>query len=91
MSDDENWILEVMSPAEATSMNVDGQIIADEIIPGITMYLTITNVMAAEMCKTYKNAIFGDTGSWMQLTAFLQKIVATLETHLNEEGINPYN
>jgi|GEM_PF-6974017 len=33
MSDDENWILEVMSPAEATLMNADGQTITDEIIP----------------------------------------------------------
>ncbi len=57
---------------------------------GITMYLTITNVMAVEMCRTYRDAIFGDKQSWMQLTAFLQKIVQTLETHLDEEGINPY-
>jgi len=46
--------------------------------------------MAVEMCRTYRDAIFGDKQSWMQLTAFLQKIVQTLETHLGEEGINPY-
>ncbi len=63
MPDDENWILGLMSQDEASSMDADGQIIADEIIPGITVYLSITDVMATEMCMTYRNAILGDTGS----------------------------
>ena len=88
--EDDNWIYELMPEAEADQINAESIVTAAREQGGVTLELHASDEVAIQMCLAYKSALSGDTAAWSTIQVFLGGILELLETHLFEEGINPY-
>lgn len=89
MSGDE-WIYEIVPHEQIESMYDKAEQIKRNMDSGISIVLTADNQSAIEMCQAWRKSTQGEVESAFKITAFLKSIIRTIEEHLYEEGINPY-
>jgi hypothetical protein len=90
MSEEQDWIYDIVPKAQIESMNLNAKKIEKNMSGGITIVLSSDNESAMELCRYWKNALHGDAMSWIKISSFMAGIIETVEIHLSEEGINPY-
>ena len=56
----------------------------------ISLVLNADNQSAIDLCQYWRRALHGDKMAWVKVASFVSGIIATIEMHLEEEGINPY-
>jgi len=89
MNDDE-WIYEIVPHEQIESMLDNAEKIRRNMDEGVSLILTADNQSAIELCQYWRKSMRGDLESAFKVTAFMSSIINTIENHLMEEGINPY-
>lgn len=90
MAEQEDWIYDIVPKAQVESMNTNAKKIQRNMESGVTLVLSSDNESAIELCNYWREALQGDATSWLRISSFMAGIIETLEIHLSEEGINPY-
>jgi len=89
MSDDE-WIYEIVPHEQIESMQDKAEQIKRNMDEGVSIVLTADNQSAIEMCQCWRKSMKGDIEAAFKIASFMSSIISTIENHLMEEGINPY-
>jgi len=90
MSDQNDWIYGIIPKDQADDMHERMEKIEQRSQNGVTIMMSANDESAVEMCRTWQDALQGDAMAWIKVSAFVSGIIGTLEVHLEEEGINPY-
>lgn len=89
VSSDE-WIYEIVPQEQVESMYDNAERIERNMDNGLSIVLTADNQSAIEMCQYWRKSLQGDFDAAFKVTAFVSSIISTIEHHLHEEGIDPY-
>ena len=90
MSDQNDWIYGIIPKEQADDMHERMEQIEQRSQNGVTIMMSANDESAIEICRTWQEALHGDAMSWIKISSFVSGIIGTIEEHLNEEGINPY-
>jgi hypothetical protein len=90
MSEQGDWIYDIVPEEQVNSMNYNASKIESNMQGGVSIVLSANNESAIDLCQNWKRCMQGETRSWIKISSFISGIVATIELHLDEEGINPY-
>lgn len=90
MSDQNDWIYGIIPKEQADDMYDNMERIEKRVQNGVTIMLSANDESAVEMCRTWQEALHGSGMAWIKISSFVAGIIGTIEEHLNEEGINPY-
>jgi len=88
MSDE--WIYDIAPKEQIDSINEQADKTLFNMSGGVSLVLSTDNQSAIDLCQNWKLAIGGNAMSWVRISTFMAGIIETLETHLFEENINPY-
>jgi hypothetical protein len=86
----EDWIYDYVSADDVESMNRNADRLERNMRGGIRLTLNADNESAVDLCRIWRDALQGDRMAWVKISSFVAGIVDTVEAHLDEEGINPY-
>lgn len=86
----EDWIYDYVSADDVDDMNRSADRIRRNMEGGIRLTLNADNQSAVDLCRIWRDALGGDRMAWVKISSFVAGIVNTVEAHLDEEGINPY-
>lgn len=89
MSSDE-WIYDIVPHDQIESMYDKAEQIERNMDNGLSIVLTADNQSAIEMCQYWRKSLRGDIEAAIKVTSFVSSIISTIEHHLHEEGIDPY-
>jgi len=90
MSDEGDWIYNIIPPEQADDMYENMERIERRTQNGVTIMLSANDESAVEICRTWQEALHGNAVAWIKISSFVSGIIDTIESHLEEEGINPY-
>jgi len=90
MSDEGDWIYNIIPHEQADDMHDSMKRIEKRTQNGVTIMLSANDESAVEMCRTWQEALHGSGIAWIKISSFVAGIIGTIEMHLEEEGINPY-
>lgn len=90
MSDQNDWIYGIIPKEQADDMYDNMERIEKRVQNGVTIMLSTNDESAVEMCRTWQEALHGSGVAWIKISSFVSGIIETIEMHLEEEGINPY-
>ena len=90
MSDQNDWIYGIIPKEQADDMHERMEQIEQRSQNGVTIVMSANDESAVEICRTWQEALHGDAVAWIKISSFVSGIIGTIEEHLNEEGINPY-
>ena len=90
MSDQNDWIYSIIPKEQADDMHERMEQIEQRSQNGVTIVMSANDESAVEICRTWQEALHGDAMAWIKISSFVSGIIGTIEEHLNEEGINPY-
>jgi len=90
MDEEQDWIHQIVPHSQIESMRVNAKKIEKGMDDGVSIVMSTDNLSAVELCQCWQLALYGDKKAWIKMSSFLGNIVATIEEHLAEEGINPY-
>jgi uncharacterized protein YhaN len=90
MAEEGDWIYNIIPKEQVDSMTENMEKIEERSKNGVTIVMSANNESAVEMCRTWQQALQGSSLSWIKISAFVSGIISTIEEHLEEEGINPY-
>ena len=88
MSDE--WIYDIIPKDQVESINKKADKTLYNMSGGISLVLTTDNQSAVELCQNWRMALQGSPMSWVKVSSFLAGIIETIEEHLFDENINPY-
>lgn len=88
MSDE--WIYDIMPKEQVESINRKADKTLYNMSGGISLVLTTDNQSAVDLCQNWRMALQGSPMSWVKVSSFLAGIIETIEEHLFDENINPY-
>lgn len=88
MSDE--WIYDIMPKEQVESINRKADKTLYNMSGGISLVLTTDNQSAVDLCQNWRMALQGSAMSWVKVSSFLAGIIETIEEHLFDENINPY-
>jgi tyrosyl-tRNA synthetase len=89
MSDD--WIYDIVPKEQIDSINRNADKTISNMSGGVTIMLGADNQSAIDLCQYWQQALSGDATAWIRISSFMAGIIETIEEHLFEEGINPYD
>jgi len=89
MSDD--WIYDIVPKEQIDSINKNADKTISNMSGGLTIMLGADNQSAIDLCQYWQHALSGDATAWIRISSFMAGIIETIEEHLLEEGINPYD
>jgi hypothetical protein len=90
MSDEGDWIYNIIPHEQADDMYENMERIERRTQNGVTIMLSANDESAVEICRTWQEALHGSGVAWIKISSFVSGIIDTIESHLEEEGINPY-
>ena len=88
MSDD--WIYDIAPKEQIDSINANADKTISNMSGGLSIVLGANNQSAIDLCQCWRQALMGDATAWIRVSSFMAGIIETIEEHLFEEGINPY-
>ena len=88
MSDD--WIYDIVPKEQIDSINENANKTISNMSGGLNIVLSANNQSAIDLCQCWRQALMGDATAWIKVSSFMAGIIETIEEHLFEEGINPY-
>jgi len=89
MSDE--WIYEIAPAEQINSINKNADKTIKNMSGGVSIVLGTDNQSAVDLCQTWSRALNGDPTAWIRISSFMSGIIETIEEHLLEENINPYD
>ena len=88
MSDD--WIYDIVPKEQIDSINENANKTISNMSGGLNIVLSANNQSAIDLCQCWRQALMGDATAWIKVSSFMAGIIETIEEHLFEEGIDPY-
>lgn len=88
MSDE--WIYDIIPKDQVDSINKKADKTLYNMSGGISLVLTTDNQSAVDLCQNWRMALQGSPMAWIRVSSFLAGIIETIEQHLFDEDINPY-
>jgi hypothetical protein len=88
MSDE--WIYDIIPREQVESINKKADKTLYNMSGGISLVLTTDNQSAVDLCQNWRMALQGSPMAWIKVSSFLAGIIETIEQHLFDENINPY-
>lgn len=88
MSDE--WIYDIIPKDQVDSINKKADKTLYNMSGGISLVLTTDNQSAVDLCQNWRMALQGSPMAWIKVSSFLAGIIETIEQHLFDENINPY-
>lgn len=90
MSNDHNWIHDIIPRAQVDAMNKHGDAMVDNMKNGVNLMISASNQSAIELCKAWELTKNGYEDGFESIAYFINGIISTLEIYLSEENIDPY-
>lgn len=90
MDEEQDWIHDIVPDSQIESMNENFKRIENLMDNGVSVVLSSDNQSAVELCQYWRRALHGEKSGWLKISSFVDGIIRTIEEHLAEEGINPY-
>ena len=90
MSNDHNWIHDIIPRAQVDAMNKNGDAMVDNMKNGVNLMISASNQSAIELCKAWELTRNGDEDGFGAIAYFINGLVSALEMYLEDENINPY-
>ena len=90
MSNQDDWIYAIIPKDEADKMRQGAERLERNMDSGITIVLSADNQSAIDLCRAWDMAMTGDLKGWVRLSGFMMNLIRTIEDHLHNEGIDPY-
>jgi preprotein translocase subunit YajC len=90
MDEEQDWIHDIVPGSQIESMNKNFKKIESLMDDGVSIVMSSDNQSAVELCQYWRSALRGEKNGWLKISSFIDGIIATIEEHLSEEGINPY-
>jgi len=90
MAEEGDWIYNIIPAEQVDSMTENMEKIEKRSKSGVTIIMSASDESAVEMCRTWQEALQGNSFAWIKISSFVSGIISTIEEHLEEEGINPY-
>jgi len=90
MSNDHNWIHDIIPRSQIDAMNKNGDAMIDNMKNGVNLMISASNQSAIELCKAWELTRNGDEDGFGAIAYFINGLVSALEMYLEDENINPY-
>ena len=90
MSNDHNWIHDIIPRAQVEAMDKNGNAMIDNMRNGVNLMVTASNQSAIELCKAWELTKNGHEDGFEAIAYFIGGLVSTLEMYLKDENIDPY-
>jgi hypothetical protein len=90
MSNQDDWIYGIIPKDEADRMRQGAERLERNMDAGITIVLSADNQSAIDLCRAWDMAMTGNPKGWVRMSAFMMNLISTIENHLHDEGIDPY-
>ena len=90
MSNDHNWIHDIIPRSQIDAMNKNGDAMIDNMKNGVNLMISASNQSAIELCKAWELTRNGDEDGFGAIAYFINGLVSALEMYLEDESINPY-
>lgn len=90
MSNDHNWIHDIIPRAQVDAMNKNGDAMVDNMKNGVNLMISASNQSAIELCKAWELTKNGYEDGFESIAYFINGLISALELYLSEENIDPY-
>ena len=90
MSNDHNWIHDIIPRAQVDAMNKHGDAMVDNMKNGVNLMISASNQSAIELCKAWELTKNGYEDGFESIAYFINGLISALELYLSEENIDPY-
>ena len=90
MSNDHNWIHDIIPRAQVEAMDKNGNAMIDNMRNGVNLMVTASNQSAIELCRAWELTKNGHEDGFETIAYFVSGLVSTLEMYLKDENIDPY-
>jgi len=87
----DDWIYEIIPAGQVAEMRDIAAQLHKNLDNGLNIVLGASNDSAIKLCQTYQKGLRGDIESWIHVMGFVSALIETIEEHLAEEGIDPYD
>jgi len=91
MSDDGEWINEIIPETQAEEIRSRLERVADDENVIFNLVLSAPRSSAVELCRTFAKATAGKIPETYRIISFVANIVYLIEEELFNDGINPYD
>lgn len=84
------WIYNVMPAAEAAGIEERAAKYEQERFKdGIAVTLQANNHSAVNLLRAWNAAMYGDIEAWVHVMQFMETLIESIASHLEEQGIDP--
>ena len=90
MSNDHNWIHDIIPRAQVEAMDKSGDAMVDNMQNGVNLMISASNQSAIELCRAWELTRSGNEDGFEAIAYFVNGLISTLETYLSGEEIDPY-
>ena len=90
MSNDHNWIHDIIPRAQADAMNKNADAMVDNMKNGVNLMISASNQSAIELCKAWELTKNGYEDGFESIAYFINGLISALEIYLADENIDPY-
>ena len=86
----DGWIYDIIPAKQVEEIENKAMYLQHNLDNGINVVLSASNDSAIKLCQAYNAGHNGDIGVWVHVMGFLASLIETIEIHLEDEGIDPY-
>jgi hypothetical protein len=90
MSNDNNWIHDIIPRSQVEAMDKNGEAMIDNMRNGVQLMVAASNQSAIELCRAWELTKSGHEDGFETIAMFINGLVSTLEMYLRDEEIDPY-
>ena len=90
MSNDHNWIHDIIPRAQVEAMDKSGDAMVDNMQNGVNLMISASNQSAIELCRAWELTRSGNEDGFEAIAYFVNGLISTLEIYLSGEEIDPY-
>lgn len=90
MSNDHNWIHDIIPRAQVDAMNKNADAMVDNMKNGVNLMISASNQSAIELCKAWELTKNGYEDGFESIAYFINGLISALEIYLADENIDPY-
>ena len=90
MSNDHNWIHDIIPRTQVEAMNKSGDAMVNNMNNGVSLMVTASNQSAIELCRAWELTKNGNEDGFEAIAYFVDGLVSTLLMYLKDEEIDPY-
>ena len=90
MSNDHNWIHDIIPKSQVDAMNKNGDAMVDNMKSGVNLMISASNQSAIELCKAWELTKNGYEDGFESIAYFINGLISALEVYLADENIDPY-